>query len=150
MLIDRLKVTLQWAGLLHFLWCFVIQAVLELINCTAITNQDLTPYQLFYDELEPAIALYKPNLKAYKAIGLHCEVLIPLEKRPKAYKVKAKTESGRLLTVLKSKNCLVYIPTRNIVTKTLFLKLYEPKNLLLLGGVSKPIGIRPLNDVSII
>ena len=52
-LMDRLKATMQWAGLPHFLWCFIIQAVLELINCTAVTNRDLTPYQLFYDELEP-------------------------------------------------------------------------------------------------
>jgi len=81
---------------------------------------------------------------------LYCEVFILLEKQPKVYKVKAKTEFGRLLTVLRFKNCLVYISTRNIMTKTLFLKLYEPKNLLFLGGVSKLIGIRPLNDVSVI
>src|SRR6266699_3436178 len=91
--INRLKATLQWAGLLHFLWCFVIQAVLELINCTVITNRDLTPYQLFYDELKPITAPYRPNLKAYKAIGSYYEVLIPLKKRLKVYKVKAKTES---------------------------------------------------------
>ncbi len=36
------------------------------------------------------------------------------------------------------------------MTKTLFFKLYELKNPLLLRGVSKPIGIRPLNDVSVI
>src|SRR6266699_5020879 len=42
--IDRLKATLQWADLPHFLWCFVIQVVLEFINCIAVTNRDLTPY----------------------------------------------------------------------------------------------------------
>ncbi len=41
------------------------------------------------------------------------------------------------------------MPTKNIVTKTPFIKLYEPKNPLTLKGVSKPIGIRPLNDVAI-
>src|SRR6266699_1194118 len=121
---------MQWAGLLHFLWCFIIQAVFKFINCTAITNRDLTLYQLFYDELEPATALHKPNLKAYRVIGLYCEVLIPLEKRSKAYKVKVKTESERLLAVLGSKTCLVYVPVRNVVTKTPFIKLYEPKNPL--------------------
>src|SRR6266566_1201276 len=35
-LVDCLKATLQWAGLLHFLWCFIIQAVFELINCIAV------------------------------------------------------------------------------------------------------------------
>ena len=89
-------------------------------------------------------------MKAYKAIGSHCEVFIPLEKRPKAYKVKARTESRRLLAVLRSKNCLVYVSTENIVTKTLFFKLYELKNPLFLEEVLKPIKIRPLNDVSVI
>ena len=35
------------------------------------------------------------------------------------------------------------------MTKTPFLKLYEPKNPLFLKGVSKPIRIRPLNNVSV-
>src|SRR6266699_802991 len=149
-LMDRLRATLQWAGLPHFLWCFVIQTVLELINYTAVTNRDLTFYQLFHDELEPATTPYKPDLKTYRAIGSYCEVLIPPEKRPKAYKVKAKTEPGRLLAVLRFKTYLVYMLTRNTVTKTPFIKLYEPKNPLTLKGVSKPIGIRPLNDIAVI
>src|SRR6266699_6724182 len=110
---DRLRATLQWASLLYFLWCFVIQAVLELINCIAVTNRDLTLYQLFHNELEPTTIPHKPNLKAYKAIGLYYKVFIPLKKQSKAYKVKAKTEPGRLLAVLRSKTYLVYIPTRN-------------------------------------
>ncbi len=89
-------------------------------------------------------------MKTYKAIGSYYKVLIPPEKRPKAYKVKARTELGRLLTVLKSKTYLVYISTRNTVIKTPFIKLYKPKNPLILEGVSKPIKIRPLNDVVII
>ncbi len=140
---------MQWAGLPYFLWCFIIQAVFELINCTVITNRDLTPYQLFYDKLEPATAPHRPNLKAYKAIGSHCEVLIPLEKQPKTYKVKARTESRRLLAVLGSKTCLAYVSARNIVIKTPFIKLYEPKNPLTLKKVTKPIRIRPLNDVAV-
>jgi len=36
------------------------------------------------------------------------------------------------------------------VIKTLFIKLYELKNPLTLERVSKPIGIRPLNDVAVI
>ncbi len=124
--------------------------VFEFINCIAVTNQDLTPYQLFHDELEPVIAPYKPDLKAYKAIGSYYEAFIPPEKRSKAYKVMAKTESRRLLTVLGSKTYLVYIPTKNIITKTLFIKLYEPKNPLTLKKVLKLIEIRPLNDVAVI
>ncbi len=147
--IDCLRAMLQWAGLFHFLWCFVIQTVFELINCIIVTNRDLTFYQLFYDKLKPTIVSYRSDLKAYKVIRLYCEVLIPLKKRSKAYKVKAKTEPGRLLAVLRSKIYLVYIPIRNTMIKTPFIKLYEPKNPLTLEGVSKPIGIRPLNDVAV-
>ena len=42
------------------------------------------------------------------------------------------------------------MPTKNTVTKTSFIKLYEFKNPLTLEGVLKPIGIRPLNDVAVI
>ncbi len=141
---------LQWAGLFHFLWCFVIQAVLELINCTAVTNRDLTPYQLFYDELEPVIAFHKLDLKAYRTIGSYCKVFILLEKRPKAYKVKARTKPRRLLAVLGFKTYLVYMFIRNTMIKTPFIKLYEFKNPLTLEGVSKLTEIRPLNDIAII
>src|SRR6266566_1482983 len=124
--------------------------VLELINCIVVTNRDLIFYQLFYNELEPITTPYKPDLKAYKIIGSYCEVLILPEKRPKIYKVKAKTELGRLLTVLRSKTYLVYIFIRNTMIKTPFIKLYEPKNPLTLERVLKPIEIRLLNDVTVI
>jgi len=73
-----------------------------------------------------------------------------LEKRSKAYKVKAKTEFEKLLAVLGSKTYLVYVPTRNTIIKMPFIKLYEFKNSLILKGVSKLIRIRPLNDIAII
>ncbi len=88
-------------------------------------------------------------MKAYRAIGSHCEILIPLEKHPKTYKIKAKTESKRLLIVLRSKTCLAYVSARNIATKTPFIKLYEPKNPLTLERITKPIRIRPLNNIAI-
>ncbi len=94
--------------------------------------------------------MHRPNLKAYKAIESYYEVFILLEKQLKVYKVKAKTESKRLLIVLRFKNYLVYIPTKNIVIKTLYVKLYELKNLLISKEVSKPIRIRLLNDVTVI
>ncbi len=141
---------MQWASLFYFLWCFIIQAVLELINYTAVTNRDLTFYQLFYNELKPVIAPYKFNLKAYRVIGSYCEVLILLEKRPKVYKVKARIESRRFLAVLRFKTCLAYVPAKNVVIKTPFIKLYKPKNPLTLERVTKPIGIRLLNDVVVI
>src|SRR6266566_1306779 len=113
----------------------IIHTVLKLINYTTVINRDLTPYQLFHNELKPTTAPHRPDLKAYRAIGSYCEVLIPLEKWSKAYKVKAKIEPRRLLTVLGSKTYLVYVPTKNTVTKTPFIKLYEPKNPLTLEGV---------------
>ena len=113
-------------------------------------NRDLTLYQFFYDELKPAIALYRLDLKAYRVIGLYCEVFILLEKRSKVYKVKARTEPGRFLAVLRFKTYLVYMFTRNTVIKTPFIKLYEFKNPLTLKGVLKLIEIRPLNNVAVI
>ncbi len=89
-------------------------------------------------------------MKAYRVIGSYYEVFILSEKRPKAYKVKVRTESGKFLTVLGFKTYLVYVPIRNIVIKTLFIKLYKFKNPLILEGVLKFIGIRPLNDVAVI
>ncbi len=91
--------------------------VLEFINCIVVTNRDLTPYQLFHNELEPVTTPHKLDLKAYRAIGSYYEAFIPPEKRSKAYKVKAKTESRRLLTVLGSKTYLVYMFIRNIMIK---------------------------------
>jgi len=81
---------------------------------------------------------------------LYFEVLILLEKRLKVYKVKARTELKWLLVVLKRfKICLAYILVKNVVIKTLFIKLYEFKNPLTLKGVSKLIKIRLLNDVAV-
>ena len=66
-----------------------------------------------------------PNLGRYRIIGAPCEVLIPFEKRRKAYKLAPKTEPGRLLTVLSLKTFLVWVPVKRIVVKTLFIQLKE-------------------------
>ena len=44
---------------------FIILAVLELINCSAATNRDLTPYQDFYNDLDFGNS-HKSDLKRYK------------------------------------------------------------------------------------
>ena len=66
-----------------------------------------------------------PNLSRYKIIGAPCEVLIPFEKRRKAYKLAPKTEPRRLLTVLSLKTFLVWVPVKRIMVKTPFLKWKE-------------------------
>ncbi|KAK2070670.1 hypothetical protein P8C59_005147 [Phyllachora maydis] len=53
---------------------------LELVNSTAITNKETTPFQALFDKLEPSIP-YIPNLERYRAIGAKGEAIIPLEKR---------------------------------------------------------------------
>ncbi|KAK2073990.1 hypothetical protein P8C59_008227 [Phyllachora maydis] len=55
---------------------------LELVNSTAITNKETTPFQALFDELEPGIP-HIPNLERYRAIGARGEAIIPLEKRSK-------------------------------------------------------------------
>ena len=65
------------------------------------------------------------NLGYYKIIRVLCEVLIPFEKRRKAYKLALKTEPGRFLIVLSLKTFLVWAPVKRVVVKTPFIKLKE-------------------------
>ncbi|KAK2068781.1 hypothetical protein P8C59_003402 [Phyllachora maydis] len=60
--------------------CFILEAIVELVNSTAITNKETTPFQVLFDELEPGIP-HIPNLERYRAIGARGEAIIPLEKR---------------------------------------------------------------------
>ena len=61
------------------------------------------------------------NLGRYRIIGAPCEVLIPFEKRRKAYKLALKIEPGRLLIVLSLKIFLVWVLVKRIVVKTPFI-----------------------------
>ncbi|KAK2072751.1 hypothetical protein P8C59_007086 [Phyllachora maydis] len=79
----------------------------ELVNSTAITNKETTPFQALFDELEPGI-LHIPNLERYRAIGAKGEAIIPLEKR----------------------TYLVYIPSRRAVLKTSTVKFIEDNTVL--------------------
>ncbi|KAK2068534.1 hypothetical protein P8C59_003168 [Phyllachora maydis] len=92
----------------------------ELVNSTAITNKEPTPFQALFDELEPGIP-YIPNLERYRAIGARGEAIIPLEKR---------TEECKLLAVLGSKTYLVYILSRRAVLKTSTIKFIEDNTVL--------------------
>ncbi|KAK2070344.1 hypothetical protein P8C59_004845 [Phyllachora maydis] len=102
---------------------------LELVNSTAITNKETTPFQALFDELEPSI-LYIPNLERYRAIGARGEAIIPLEKRSKSLKFTSRTEECKLLAVLGSKTYLVYIPSRRAVLKTSTVKFIEDNTVL--------------------
>ncbi|KAK2066760.1 hypothetical protein P8C59_000549 [Phyllachora maydis] len=107
---------------------------LELVNSTAITNKETTPFQALFDELEPGIP-YIPNLERYRAIGAKGEAIIPLEKRSKSLKFTSRTEECKLRAVLGSKTYLVYIPSRRAVLKTSTVKFIED-NTVLKGAVS--------------
>ncbi|KAK2067452.1 hypothetical protein P8C59_001192 [Phyllachora maydis] len=102
---------------------------LELVNSTAITNKETTPFQALFNELEPGI-LYIPNLERYRAIGAKGEAIIPLEKRSKSLKFTSRTEECKLLAVLGSKTYLVYIPSRQAVLKTSTVKFIEDNTVL--------------------
>ncbi|KAK2067440.1 hypothetical protein P8C59_001180 [Phyllachora maydis] len=107
---------------------------LELVNSTAITNKETTPFQALFNELEPGIP-HIPNLERYRAIGAKGEAIIPLEKRSKSLKFTSRTEKCKLLAVLGSKTYLVYIPSRRAVLKTSTVKFIED-NTVLKGAVS--------------
>ena len=123
-LIERLRATIISADLPKFLWCFILPAVLDLINNTAVTNKELTPYQALMDDLEPG-QCNVPDLRHYRIIGAPCEALIPPEKRSKSRKLAGKTEPARLLAVLSYRTFLVWVPAKRIAIKTLFIKLRE-------------------------
>ncbi|KAK2069300.1 hypothetical protein P8C59_003892 [Phyllachora maydis] len=101
----------------------------ELVNSTAITNKETTPFQALFDELEPGIP-HIPNLERYRAIGARGEAIIPLEKRSKSLKFTFRTEECKLLAVLGSKTYLVYIPSRRAVLKTSTVKFIEDNTVL--------------------
>ncbi|KAK2072218.1 hypothetical protein P8C59_006589 [Phyllachora maydis] len=109
--------------------CFILEAVVELVNSTAITNKETTPFQALFDELEPGIP-HIPNLERYRAIGARGEAIIPLEKRSKSLKFTFRTEECKLLAVLGSKTYLVYIPSRRVVLKTSTVKFIEDNTVL--------------------
>ncbi|KAK2070673.1 hypothetical protein P8C59_005150 [Phyllachora maydis] len=102
---------------------------LELVNSTAITNKETTPFQALFNELEPGIP-HIPNLERYRAIGAKGEAIIPLEKRSKSLKFTSRTEECKLLAVLGSKTYLVYIPSRRAVLKTSTVKFIEDNTVL--------------------
>ncbi|KAK2071849.1 hypothetical protein P8C59_006239 [Phyllachora maydis] len=102
---------------------------LELVNSTAITNKETTPFQALFDELEPGIP-HIPSLERYRAIGARGEAIIPLEKRSKSLKFTSRTEECKLLAVLGSKTYLVYIPSRRAVLKTSTVKFIEDNTVL--------------------
>ncbi|KAK2066942.1 hypothetical protein P8C59_000720 [Phyllachora maydis] len=85
---------------------------LELVNSTAITNKETTPFQALFDELEPGI-LYIPNLERYRAIGAKGEAIIPLEKRSKSLKFTSRTEECKLLAGKPHDFSLLSQPTDN-------------------------------------
>ncbi|KAK2073821.1 hypothetical protein P8C59_008070 [Phyllachora maydis] len=109
--------------------CFILEAIVELVNSIAITNKETTPFQALFNKLEPGIP-YIPNLERYRAIGARGEAIIPLEKRSKSLKFTSRTEECKLLAVLGSKTYLVYIPSRRAVLKTSTVKFIEDNTVL--------------------
>ncbi|KAK2072794.1 hypothetical protein P8C59_007128 [Phyllachora maydis] len=105
------------------------KAIVELVNSTAITNKETTPFQALFNKLEPSIP-YIPNLERYRAIGAKEEAIIPLEKRSKSLKFTSRTEECKLLAVLGSKTYLIYILSRRAVLKTSTVKFIEDNTVL--------------------
>ncbi|KAK2066753.1 hypothetical protein P8C59_000542 [Phyllachora maydis] len=128
-ILDRIRCTILSSALPQYLWCFILEAIVELVNSTAITNKETTPFQALFDELEPGIP-HIPNLERYRAIGARGEAIIPLEKQSKSLKFTSRTEEYKLLAVLGSKTYLVYIPSRRAVLKTSTVKFIEDNTVL--------------------
>ncbi|KAH8843614.1 hypothetical protein MCOR01_011808 [Pyricularia oryzae] len=123
-ILDRLRSTILAAGLPLYLWCYLLPAVVDLVNRTAVTNRELTPYEEFYSEFQPGLP-HRPNLGHYRVIGTVCQAIIPLEKRQKSNKLAPRTETVRLLAHLSNSTALVYAPARRAVYKTSTVKILE-------------------------
>ncbi|KAK2075411.1 hypothetical protein P8C59_009540 [Phyllachora maydis] len=52
-ILDCVRCTILSSALPQYLWCFILEAVVELVNSTAITNKETTPFQALFDKLEP-------------------------------------------------------------------------------------------------
>ena len=81
--------------------------MVEIINRTANSTKELTPYQLFLNELVPSQAPHTPDLQQYRAIGTDCTVLMPPKKRVTTKKLAPKGIKGKLLAVLGYQTYLV-------------------------------------------
>src|SRR4051812_42770315 len=108
--------------------------MVEIVNRTANSTKELTPYQLFLDELVPSQAPHTPNLQSYRIIGTDCLVLVPPEKRVTAEKLVPKGVKGKLLAVLGHQTYLVWLGQRKVV-QTSFVKLYEDATPHLQGPI---------------
>jgi hypothetical protein len=82
-ILDRLRATLEWAKLPLYLWCFILPAVIDLINTTANSTKPASPRELFLKDIAPNTP-YKTNFQSLRAIGAYCEVIIPIEHRANA------------------------------------------------------------------
>jgi len=43
-ILDRLRSTIVLLQLPQYLWCYILYSIVDLVNSTAVTNKDLTPY----------------------------------------------------------------------------------------------------------
>jgi hypothetical protein len=53
-ILERLRATTIASRLLPSLWSYIIGSIVEIVNRTANSTKELTPYQLFHDELVPS------------------------------------------------------------------------------------------------
>ncbi|KAK2066233.1 hypothetical protein P8C59_000068 [Phyllachora maydis] len=62
--------------------CFILEAVVELVNSTAITNKETTPFQALFDELEPDLDLDLEGAVSPDPSNLNTEKPISIEIGP--------------------------------------------------------------------
>ena len=79
--------------------------ILKLINNTAITNKELTPYQTLMDNLNPK-QNNVPNLGHYKIIKAPYKVLISSKKKAKSLQINPKNKALATFNCIKFKNLL--------------------------------------------
>ncbi|KAK2072160.1 hypothetical protein P8C59_006532 [Phyllachora maydis] len=68
-ILDRVRCTILSSALPQYLWCFILEAIVESVNSTAITHKETTPFQALFDELEPEGELVDLDLDLEGAIS---------------------------------------------------------------------------------
>ncbi|KAK2075447.1 hypothetical protein P8C59_009575 [Phyllachora maydis] len=68
-ILDYIRCTILSSALPQYLWCFILEAIVELVNSTAITNKETTPFQALFNELEPEGELVDLDLDLEGAVS---------------------------------------------------------------------------------
>ena len=150
---DKARSIIQAYKIPIYLWEFILNSTVELINKTANKRLGITPYQALYDYLQPDKKPNLPDLNNQPIIGSTVYTNIPKELQQKSAKFDVKNEKGILVGYTTNKIYIIYIPTRplkNRIIRTSHLEIINnlPNNnnqILETGEYNEDIQLIPIS-----